>query len=283
MKEGEKTMTKKKSLMFSKLQIKGGLMKMAKVKMSVLAGSVMCLLSQMALAQTEAWKVAYDDKGGVTITSGEKQIFKDADGISLISTVPNWHGIYAWMNEGWGKTLAAPKKTEELADGKKKTVYKDEKPEMITVTKEITEMGPKEVLIKIKALTPAGGPGNVFCYNVSLPQKTYTGSTLNTDGIGYPLDTVNPLKPDWMKSTVGRLTDHLRYNLGNAEFAVPGTGKIKFVLTEEPISPEKARGWTIGAGVNSDGTPMDYGVGNTYSFDSKAKLERTLTIKITGE
>ena len=276
-------MTMKKTKVFSKLQIKGGLMRMSKVKVMVLAGSVMCLLSQMAFAQADAWKVAYDEKGGVTITSGEKQIFKDADSISLISTVPNWHGIYAWMNEGWGKTLAAPKKTEEVVDGKKKTVYKDENPEMITVTKEITEMGPKEVLIKIKAVTPAGGPGNVFCYNLNLPHKTYTGSTLNTDGIGYPLDTMNPLKPDWIKSTVGMLTDHLRYNLGNAEFTVPGTGKIKIAMTEDPLAPEKTRGWALGAGVNADGTPADYGIGNTFAYDNKAKLERTLTVKITGE
>jgi hypothetical protein len=31
--------------------------------------------------------------------------------------------------------------------------------------------------------------------------------------------------------------------------------KIKIVLTEEPLSPEKSRGRALGAGVNSDGDP----------------------------
>ena len=94
---------------------------------------------------------------------------------------------------------------------------------------------------------------------------------------------MNPLKPEWVKKKAGMLTDHLRYNISNAELTVPNTGKIKIVLTEEPLSPEKSRGWALSAGINSNGTPMDYGIGNNYSFDNKAKFERTLTINIKGE
>ncbi len=231
------------------------------------------------------WVVSYDDKGGVTLTAGTKVVFSDANALMLINTNP-WHGVYGWSTEPWAANYAHPNKVESTKGDRKTVTFSDPPGQPVQITKQVTEISPREIKILVKMNTIAGAPGNLLDYSGNLPGATYNGSGFSTDGNGYPVDEVSPLGAAWAKGRNGGHGDDMRYNITTATFALKdlngAPAKIVYTMTETPVStgtPPNVRAWRVYAGANA--TPDGFfQVRNTYDFDMTTPFERTVELRI---
>ncbi|MDR3709874.1 MAG: hypothetical protein P4L33_16380 [Capsulimonadaceae bacterium] len=247
--------------------------------------SVIVATSSPSRAAGGGWQVGYDEKGGVTVKVGDAIVFTDANALMLVNTKP-WHGVYGWSLEPWATNFAHPSRVDTTKGEKKIITFSDPAGQPVQVTKQITEISPRELKIVVKVNTAASSPGNLLDYSGYLPGAVYLGATLSTDGIGYDLSEVSPLTAEWPAAHNNGHGDDLRYNITTATFALKdlagSPAKIVYTMTETPVSPgtpPNVRGWRVYSGIDSQKAQFCQ-IRSTYEFDPAAPFERDLELRI---
>jgi len=246
--------------------------------------ALVALATPVRSAQT-GWVVSYDDKGGVTVKVGDAVVFSDANALMLVNTNP-WHGVYGWSTEPWATNFAHPNRVDSMKGEKKVVTFSDPAGQPVQITKQVTEMSPRELKIVVKMVTLANSPGNLLDYSGILPGETYSGGTMSTDGRGYDLSDVSPLSAAWVAKYNGGHGDDMRYNITTATFNIADLGgapaKLVYTVNETPVSPQTPpndRGWRVWAGPGGNKS-VHYQIRSTYEFDSSAPFERDVELRL---
>ncbi|HEY3331578.1 MAG TPA: hypothetical protein VGK19_16225 [Capsulimonadaceae bacterium] len=252
---------------------------------TLVAAALLAVSLHTASAAPVGFTLSYDDHGGVTVKAGDKVVFRDADALMMINTNP-WHGVYGWSTEPWATNMAHPNRIDTTKGDKKVVTFSDPGTSPIQITKQVTEISPREIKIVVKVNTPASSQANLMDYSGALPGATYNGATYSTDGGGYPLDDVSPLTPEWAKKQNGGHGDDMRYNITTATFNLKdlagAPAKLIYTLTETPVSsgtPPNVRGWRIAAQPTKDGVGQ-FQIRSTFDFNPSAPFERVVELRL---
>lgn len=223
----------------------------------------------------------YDSKGGVMLRLNGKVIMTDADGIGILTTVPQERGIAGWGNLDWQKRTPSPKK--EISENGKTVTFAMKEDDM-TVKKVCRMVSQGEFRITVSGNCKTG---DTFSWAAVLPEKVYSQAViLECDGKGYPLTRISPMSADCFKGRT-HTRDILRQRIKKMVIQLADGQKVSFELDADKPADEKPRDfhwYMMGGKDQRTGKSLDFTLRNRLRYMnskkeySKFKLELKVTV-----